>query len=297
MNKIKLGSKRVYLRPTDQRKFKPEGTLIFRGINEEVCEDGIEYCFYQGMRGLEYPNIVIEEEIRQDWIDEVETIKNKISSGHLKKEVAYRRVDLTAGGYPSDIMHRIMRSGGFMHYCLTLEDGTVWFGNSPEKVIERVGSILRVNVLGGTAAKGQDLEGAKEREEHSLIIREIIEKLEEYGSPKLVLNRKALELPYARHLSSVIEMELEDEISNERLIDLVHPNLAVRGSNKADREFYGGVIGWENPKGDLHLWLNIRSGKWKEGKYTFWAGAGITSDSDPSLEWKETDLKLKWMSV
>jgi len=92
-------------------------------------------------------------------------------------------------------------------------------------------------------------------------------------------------------------MELEDEISNEKLIDLVHPNLAVRGSNKADREFYGGVIGWESSKGDLHLWLNIRSGKWKEGKYTFWAGAGITSDSDPYLEWKETDLKLKWMSV
>jgi isochorismate synthase len=87
------------------------------------------------------------------------------------------------------------------------------------------------------------------------------------------------------------------------MLKLLHPTSAVCGVPKApsldfidkvegyDRSFYSGFLGPAQVGGDTHLFVNLRTVRFKDGKATFFAGAGITEDSVPAREWEETELK------
>lgn len=284
----------TYLRNTS---YQPEGTFLLIGEDQTIRISNPN--FYSNIvSSVKNYELDIENYSTQiEWIAEVESIKQKIKEGKITKEVAFRKLHSHSRTLPVDILNKIKKRTG-LHYMVTLSDQSTWFGNSPEKVIERKTwankDIITLEILGGSVSKEKNFT-VKEHREHRVIIDDLIERLGSIGVEEVMYAHDEIKLDYIKHLKTRIMCTIDKSITNEQLISCIHPSLAIKGSNKTDREFYGGLVGWEGINGDLHLWLNIRSGKYKDDLYTFWVGCGITEDSDAEKEWEETNLKIKWM--
>ena len=150
------------------------------------------------------------------------------------------------------------------------------------------------------------LDSHKEREEHNLVMEQIIRKLEliipNIQFPK---SPQILKLKNVQHLQTPISGELEN---GEQVLDLVtrlHPTSAVAGTptDKAmniiedmevhDRGWYSGPIGWIDDAGDGEFYVALRSALVKDEEAHVFAGGGIVSESHPDKEWEETELKLQ----
>ena len=85
----------------------------------------------------------------------------------------------------------------------------------------------------------------------------------------------------------------------------LHPTSAVAGTptqdamkiisemENHDRGWYSGPIGWFDGKGDGEFYVALRSALVKDEEAHVFAGGGIVSESHPSKEWEETELKLQ----
>lgn len=93
------------------------------------------------------------------------------------------------------------------------------------------------------------------------------------------------------------------------MLSLLHPTSAVCGTPKEaaidwikqaethDREFYSGYLGPVNLNDEIYLFVNLRTVKVRKEtngySATYYAGCGITEDSDPEKEWEETEMKCQ----
>lgn len=88
------------------------------------------------------------------------------------------------------------------------------------------------------------------------------------------------------------------------MLQLLHPTSAVCGmplepslefllqNEQYDRQLYSGFVGPVNIELDSQLFVNLRCMKVNGTKGTLYAGAGVTVDSIPSMEWDETVMKM-----
>jgi isochorismate synthase len=89
------------------------------------------------------------------------------------------------------------------------------------------------------------------------------------------------------------------------MLRLLHPTSAVCGMPRPaallfiathethDRELYAGFVGPVNMGGASDLFVHLRCLKLEGQVATLYAGAGLTEDSDPAREWRETELKCR----
>jgi isochorismate synthase len=88
------------------------------------------------------------------------------------------------------------------------------------------------------------------------------------------------------------------------MLKLLHPTSAVCGMplepslkflsehEGYDREFYSGFLGPLNYQGESSIFVNLRCLQVLEHTVRFYAGAGVTIDSNPSKEMEETEMKM-----
>ncbi|MBT31474.1 MAG: isochorismate synthase [Thalassobius sp.] len=194
------------------------------------------------------------------------------------------------------------------------EEGT-WLGASPEILIEvKEQKYFRTIALAGTQARDQfdKLCDAtwrqKEIEEQALVGRYIIScfkkirlrEFEEIG-PKTVAAGSII------HLRTDYKVDME-EVNFPQLgsvmLKLLHPTSAVCGMPKEvtmqdvcknegyDRHLYSGYLGPVNIEDSTNIFVNLRCMQASDEKLVFYAGAGITEDSDAEKEFNETEMKM-----
>jgi isochorismate synthase len=194
-----------------------------------------------------------------------------------------------------------------------------WLGATPETLvsIDKEG-LFRTMSLAGTqsaiAEDGHQLSAGemrwshKEIEEQAYVSRYIIEcfkkiRLREYqeSGPKTV---QAGNLMHLRTDYMVDTKEVNFPQLGTVMLELLHPTSAVCGMPKVpalkiiaeqelhDREFYSGFLGPINIQEESHIFVNLRTMKIQGNEATFFAGCGITEDSNPVKEWYETEMKI-----
>lgn len=198
----------------------------------------------------------------------------------------------------------------------------VWIGATPERLVSvDAAGIFRTVALAGTQS-AFDTEGRskrtmdapwtqKEIEEQALVGRYIIgcfkkirvrEYLEE--GPKTVI---AGNLMHLRSDYSVDTQALNFPQLGTVMLRLLHPTSAVCGMPRETaqefilqhethpRELYSGFLGPVNmyraEGSETHLFVNLRCMKLEGQEGTLYAGAGLTEDSVPAKEWRETEMK------
>jgi len=197
----------------------------------------------------------------------------------------------------------------------TPQTGT-WMGASPELLVN-VNSkfIFKTTALASTQVytPGTDLKtvlwNQKEIEEQAFVTRYIVNtcfkkvRIREYEE----IGPKTFRAGNLLHLKTdfVIDMAATNFMQLGTVaLRLLHPTSAVCGmpmepalkflkeKEGYDRELYAGYWGPVNIDQETHIYVNLRCMRAGQEEAILYAGAGVTIDSIPALEWEETVNKM-----
>jgi isochorismate synthase len=302
---------RKYPAPEDRNEEENEG--IYHGLNLGSRSGGLKYHINS--------NCNLNNSEQEEFRDLVRLAVQRIRAGDFQKVVPSRRemVDLRENFEIADAFIELTRQfpDSFVSFFSIPGKGT-WMGASPEILIEvNESGIFRTSAVAGTQLlqPGTELSTVawtqKEIEEQALVSRYIINnfkkirlrEFEEFG-PKTVLAGNLV------HLRTDFTVNIHDVNFPQLgsvMLKLLHPTSAVCGMPKDasadflrihenyDREFYSGFLGPVNMGNRTSLYVNLRCTQLLDGKAILYSGAGITLDSDPEKEWKETLIKIQTM--
>ena len=179
---------------------------------------------------------------------------------------------------------------------------------SPERFLSRDGQVVESKPIKGTAAT-VDRFLAKDRAENVMIVdlvRNDLGRVCEYGSVEVPLLCDVEDHPGLVHLVSTVRGRLRPDVGWPELIAATFPPGSVTGTPKlaaldmiaalepVSRGPYCGAVGWvdaDTGRGDLNV--AIRTFWFADGAVHLGTGGGITWDSTPEGEWRETELKAR----
>lgn len=238
----------------------------------------------------------------------------EIGRGELEKVVVARCTALSFDA-PIDVC-AVLRELEASKFCTRFAirlGGTTFLGATPERLVRLAGNLVDTEALAGSGdAEGAAalLESHKERVEHDLVVKEIVQRLAPSCSDlEYPRTPEVRALRHLVHLHTPIHGTLR---SREHVLDLVarlHPTPAVGGlpSERAQvfiaehepvtRGWYASPIGWFDAEGDGEFAVGLRSGAFVGDRAYLYAGNGIVRDSDPASEYAETKLKLAALSA
>ncbi|MCE9626951.1 MAG: anthranilate synthase component I family protein [Candidatus Eisenbacteria bacterium] len=199
---------------------------------------------------------------------------------------------------------------------LVLDDHVVCSA-SPERFLRVSGRHVETRPIKGTRPRGADdatdralaaelLGSAKDRAENVMIVdvlRNDLGRVCETGSVR-VPELCALEcFPQVWHLTSTVTGTLRDDVDAFELLHACFPGGSITGAPKlraieileslepVRRHVYTGAIGWLGWDGDADWNIAIRTAVATRHGVHWNAGGGITADSDPEAEYRESLTK------
>ena len=257
---------------------------------------------------------------RETYAQTIFSVLGEIKPSQLEKVVISRSHHVKVGtGFSGVSSMQVLRNAypKCTSFFFSFPGKGTFFGSTPERLIRLKDKFVQTEALAGTIARGNNIEedrilaetlmgSHKEREEHNLVMEQIIRKLEPIISDiQYSSSPRILKLKNVQHLQTPITGELGKDEHILNLVARLHPTSAVAGTptDKAmkiigemeahDRGWYSGPIGWINSKGDGEFYVALRSALVKDEEAHIFAGGGIVSESHPDTEWEETELKLQ----
>jgi isochorismate synthase len=148
--------------------------------------------------------------------------------------------------------------------------------------------------------------GAKEKQEQKIVSDYIIQAFKTVTKKAPVITGpETITAGNLLHLRTTFVYEDVTHSSWPKVVEELHPTPAVAGwpkagairfiteSETAPRLFYSGYLGPVNLDKQINLYVNLRCMKVLKNKLAVFVGCGITADSKPSEEWKESKAKAR----
>ena len=194
-------------------------------------------------------------------------------------------------------------------YLMQLEGKVCWLGDTPETLLVKKERSISTMALAGTRRKNQvSIDGftSKEFEEQEVVVQELVERLNPLAYNVEVFSRQQATAGTLVHLKTNITAKLPKEVSDKVVLEVLHPTAAVCGFPREnaikwiheeeahDRELYAGYLGFQSPERSSYF-VNLRCGRYADGLFEFFVGAGITADSEPQKEVDEIQAKTASM--
>ena len=257
----------------------------------------------------------------KSYIDLVKSAQNLIKQGIIDKVAVCRTKRLDLPNFPdlAKLFNEICTDyPAAMCVIYFHPDYGLWIGASPELLASEKNGIFKTVALAGTKPDSGELTSQtawsqKEIEEQAMVSRYIINqfkkiRLREFNE----LGPKTVKAGNVMHLKTEYTVKISEVAVNElsiTMIDLLHPTSAVGGMPRAealnflleyellDRSLYTGYWGPVNISSTLSFYVNLRCATLSEDYALFFAGAGITEESDPESEFRETELKMNSLAL
>jgi isochorismate synthase len=247
-----------------------------------------------------------------------------INDAGIAKVVVSRTapVELPQGFHPVDLFTALCERYPHAFVSLVSVPGAgTWVGASPELLLGLDDASLTTVALAGTQKRNgvpieQIVWGRKEIIEQAMVSRYVCDFFAgaqahdvEQSGPQTVTAGGVV------HLKSsfrVVRPEAERMRLANRVLGELHPTSAVCGMPRRealsfiqaregyDRGFYSGYLGPVHIEGRSALYVNLRCMQLRSApndgsrpSASLYVGAGITADSDPTAEWRETELKTR----
>ncbi len=192
-------------------------------------------------------------------------------------------------------------------YLLNIPGDGVWIGASPELLLSYHEGEAKTVALAGTLKINKNLPAPewtrKEIDEHRLVENHIIEVCEEMDLDYVKSPVRSSSTGKVYHLKSDFLLKVSPEKIGQ-FLNKIHPTPAISGlpqksaldliyeTEKYERSYYCGFLGWVEDPEDFSLFINLRCMKKINNKIYLFAGGGITADSDIQKEWEETEVKM-----
>ena len=198
---------------------------------------------------------------------------------------------------------------------IQIDDQRAILSISPELFLRVTAGIVESSPIKGTRPRAHDaaedqalsaelLTSEKDRAELAMIVdvvRNDLGRVCETGSVEVTQHAALMTLPTVHHLYSTVKGRLRTG-----LVDLLRaafpaasitgaPKIeAIRAAMREEGQLRGpcmGAIGWISMDGNMELSVAIRTAFTSDGQVRYYAGCGITADSDPHTEFIESSHK------
>jgi len=250
---------------------------------------------------------------REAWDRQIEAIRHEILAGRFQKIVAasHTVVEFADEIETAALLGRLGQGRRGSTRFAFRRGGVSFLGASPERLIARRGLAIETESLAGSIAAGAEhapqlLGSGKDLHEHQLVVDSILRRLESLCRRlEVPEGPRILEARSVQHLHTPISGELREPRHVLELVETLHPTPAVGGvpteaavrwiveHEPAPRGWYAGPVGWFDASGDGEFAVALRSCLLRGREAHVYAGAGIVRDSDPELEYAETELKKR----
>lgn len=256
---------------------------------------------------------------RKDYEQAVNRIKDYIVAGDVMQVVLAQRMSIDFEGDPLNVYRalRYLNPSPYMVY-FDLEDHHI-VSASPEILARVEEGKITVRPLAGTRVRGATeeedkalelelLADAKETAEHLMLIdlsRNDSGRVSKIGSVNVPKKMFVERYSHVMHIASIVESEIREDKTSLDVLKATLPVGTLSGAPKVrameiideleseKRGVYGGAMGYLGWNGNMDMAIAIRTALIKQGKLYIQAGAGIVADSQPELEWEETQNKAR----
>ncbi len=256
---------------------------------------------------------------KKKWKQLIGKALDEIQDGKIDKVVLSRKVEYLLSDEP-DIEKLIIQLKERFPHCyifIVNHNKSIFFGATPEKLANFVDGKIEIDALAGSAPRGKDekedkifennlLKSDKDLREHIFVVNHIKQMIKNYSVEEYeVASPSVRKLANIQHLLTKFSLNLNQGTSILSIVKDLSPTPAVCGIpaieslrlikklESHNRGLYGGLIGWLNFENEGEFAVAIRSAILNKKKITAYAGCGIVQDSNPDLEYSETELKLK----
>ena len=254
------------------------------------------------------------------WVSLIDHALSDLESGALKKVVLSReaRTSLQEGQLDPWMILYLWQVANPRSYVFAFEsdEGSLFFGCSPERLFRRVDRVVHTEALAGTTRRGSDrdedfklelrlLNDSKNVHENRLVLNDIRTRLESICSYlEFDRSHSVVKLQTIQHLRQLIRGVLKEGISDSQLFSLLHPTPAVGGEPREmarhfieehesyNRGLYAGACGVLGSKRS-EFTVSIRSALLEKKHLSLFSGAGIVNGSVAQDEWQELNNKIK----
>ena len=249
----------------------------------------------------------------------IEKIKEYIVAGDVMQVVLSQRMSVPFSGEPLNLYRalRFLNPSPYMVY-FNLGDHHV-VSASPEILARVEDGKITVRPLAGTRKRGNNeaqdlalekdlLADAKEIAEHLMLIdlsRNDSGRVSKTGSVTVPKQMFVERYSHVMHIASIVESEIRDDKTALDVLQTTLPVGTLSGAPKVrameiidelepeKRGIYGGAMGYLGWNDNMDMAIAIRTAVIKNEKLYVQAGAGIVADSQPEVEWEETQNKAR----
>jgi anthranilate synthase component 1 len=254
---------------------------------------------------------------KADFAAAVQRSKQHIMDGDIFQVVLSQRFETPFEGDRFQL-YRALRMVNPSPYLFYLDfDEFALVGSSPEVLVQTEEGNVRVLPIAGTRRRGRDdredralerelLNDPKEIAEHVMLVdlgRNDVARVSQPGSVEVTRNQTIERYSHVMHIVSEVQGELAEEASSVEALRRCFPAGTVSGAPKirameiidelepTKRGPYAGAVGYFDYSGNMDTCIAIRTMVVTDENIYIQAGAGIVADSDPELEYKETQNK------
>lgn len=320
------GIKREYFTLPTQIHERVFGALAFSPFQSgDRLWSGFPSCYFFEPRYLKqgvvsYPShpLSLALQNRSDlpdravWEKNVEATRELIHKGELKKAVLAR---ITTFSFETPlspwnlVRHLLLTARRATVFAFQPSPSVLFLGASPEHLYTRSGRSLFTEAVAGTcpiAVPDKELlHSAKDRLEFNVVKEAIFDVLHPLTTEMHWLSEDTLiQTTAMKHLYNRLHATLQGRVTDQQLLESLHPTPAMGGSPKGaalqwistiepfERGLYASPIGWIDHEG-AEFAVGIRSALIRENRLHLFTGAGIVADSNSQKEWEEIELKMR----
>ncbi len=235
-----------------------------------------------------------------------------IQNNEFQKVVLSRRETVSVANFDlvATFQKLVQQYRSAFVYCFHHPKIGTWLGASPEQLLKAIADSFETMALAGTqkdAGEETVIWQQKEQEEQQFVTDYIVSKLNTVSTEIQVSEAYSVKAGTLWHIKTDICGLFGQELDLKKAIQLLHPTPAVCGVPKAiskafivanenyNRSFYTGFLGELNRNFASDLFVNLRCMQIENNEAYLYMGCGITKDSIPEKEWKESVNKSMTM--
>ncbi len=252
-----------------------------------------------------------------DFIRKVRKAKHYIYKGHIFQVVLAKSISFKINGNLIDLYAKLREVNPSPYMFMLKMSNRSIIGSSPEMLIRVTKNCVETFPIAGTRPVQQDekmneklrqelLEDEKEIAEHTMLVdlaRNDIGRVCEFGTVKVNEFMTVKRFSHVQHIVSHVVGKMQKTFDSYDCLKAVFPAGTVSGAPKVRamqiideleptrRGPYAGALGYFSFNGSCDFAITIRSLFVNGDKAYVESGAGIVIDSDPELEWAETEHK------
>lgn len=261
----------------------------------------------------ENPNFQAHITSKPKYFKQIQELKNAFVAENISKIVLSRIISIKPFNHGKRVKAFIrlinQYPSAFVSF-FNIPGKECWMGASPESIINRMDNHYQVDSIAGTqkitftniADHSWTLKEYEEQRLVSQYIQDILKKnnIDEFS----ILGPENYSTGNLVHLKTIFSFPFFSAKTHlSKILNKLHPTPALCGYPKEkslkqikqvelhNRLYYSGFLGPVNLNNELKLFVNIRCCKFATKNTFLFVGGGILPESNPALEWNETELK------